>query len=171
MAFFPQNAKVYIGAAGVASSAAKDFTAGVSNFEQGGAESESEPIKVFGGGNIQRKSSKNKVTVSFDFIIREEDATLFDQLIAGSTLDGSGAVDYGDVANDKVIYVETIGDNGTTTMARGYNNVNAESITVNMSADDGYMQGTVEFGLPPTDSEGESNVKVRAAAASTITWS
>jgi hypothetical protein len=171
MAFFPRSAKVFIGAASAVSSVCKEFTAGVSNFEQGGAEQESESIKVFGGGNIQRKSSKNKVTVSFDFIIRNEDATLFDQLIAGSTLDGSSNVSYSANSTDKVIYVETTGDDGTTIMTRAYNNVNPESITVSMDADDGYMQGTVEFGLPPTTSTGATNVKIHKAAASTITWS
>lgn len=170
MAYFPQSATVSIGAADAAVGSCTNLSAYVTNFNQSGGDIETEAIKVFGGGNIQKEGEKNEVEISFDFVARDSGPTFWDQLIAGSTLDGSSAVDYADDPTDKVIYLEVLGDDGSTYMTRAYNNVKPTQIETSMEADGGYMQGTITFKLAPTQADGTGNVQVVAAESSTVSW-
>lgn len=171
MAYFPQQATVYIGAADAASSTATDISAGITNFNQSGGEIDTETIKVFGGGNIHKEGEKGEIEVSFDIVMRETNALIFDQLVAGSSLDGSTAVSYADDPTNKVIYVEFAGDDGSTYMTRAYNNVIPSTLEASMEADNGYLQGSITFKVAPTEPDSTSNVKIEKGQASGISWS
>lgn len=172
MAFFPSGATIIIGAADAASSDAANFTATtyIKSFSQSGGEIDTEVTKVFGGANIHGESEKGEIEVSFDFVAKESGVLYFDQLIAGSTLDGSTAVSYASDPVDRVIYIQTLGKDGSTYMTRAYNNVKPTSIEIGMEADGGMVEGTITFKVAPTDEAAATNVKVVQAAASTITW-
>ena len=170
-AMFPSEATVTIAAAGAASSAASatSFTAYVTNFTHGGGESETESIPVFGGGNIEKEMPREQIEVSFEAIIQygSSSSLLFDQLLMGSTLDGSTSVDSSQEAVGKAIYVQLT--DGTNYYTRAYNNAKAVSFEPEMSADE-YMKGTITFKLTPTTSSGSANMKVVAAVATSVSW-
>lgn len=172
MAFFPSGAAIIIGAADALSTTAGNFTATtyIKSFSQSGGEIDSELTKVFGGASIQGESEKGLVEVSMDFVAKEAMAIVFDQMIAGSSLDGSTAVSYADDPTDKVIYIQALGKDGSTYMTRAYNNVKPTSIEVSMDADGGMVEGTMTFKVAATDEAAATNVQVVKAAASTITW-
>lgn len=170
MAYFPQQATVIIGAADALSSTGTDVSGSVTNFNQSGGEVDTETIKVFGGGNIHREGEKSEIEVSFDIVMREENATIFDQMLSGSVLDGSSDVSYDADPTNKVIYVEFAGDDGTTYMTRAYNNVIPSSLEVSMEADNGYLQGSITFKVAPTTPDGSTNVKISKGQASGISW-
>lgn len=169
-ALFPSQAKVFIGTAGSSSGACTEFTTYITNFSQSGGEFNTEAVPVFGGGNVEQVNPRSQIEVSFDFIMDYTQSLLFDQLLMGSTLDGSTATESKNDPVAKVIYVQL--QSGSSFHTRAFNNAKATTFEPEMSADE-YLKGTVTFKLNPTtsDSTPKSNMKVAQAAASTITWS
>jgi hypothetical protein len=167
---FPSEAKVWICAAGAAPSAGTEFTTYITAFKQSGGEFNTEAIPVFGGGNVEQVKPRSQIEVQLDFIMDYTQATLFDQLLMGSVLDGSSAVESKNDPVGKAVYLQTL--TGTTYVTRAFNNAKATTFEPEMSADE-YMKGTVTFKLPPTtnDTTPKSNMKVAKIAASAITWS
>lgn len=168
-AYFPSEAVVTIGAADAVSSAGTAFTSYITNFTQSGGTRDIESIPVFGGGNVDKENPREQVEVQFECIIQGATPLLFDQLIAGSSLDGTTAVSYADDPVKRTIYVEVVDAETPATMTRAYNNAEAVTWEPEMSADE-YMKGTITFKLSPTDAAGSTNVKIVKAAASTVTW-
>lgn len=164
-ALFPKEATIYIVAAdtdGSSLSSSDAVTGEISNFKQSGGVREVESIPVHGGGNIDKENPVSQIEVSFDVIPQYgSDVTRWDEYLYGSTLQSSGEGD------DKAIYIEW--SDGTNYYTRAYNNVKAVSFEPESSADE-YFKGSMTFKLSPTTSNGTANLKIAAAAASTISW-
>jgi hypothetical protein len=122
-AYFSGTAIITIGAASAASSTGVTFTTYITNWSQSGGDTETETINIFGGANIQKRSPRNEIECSFDFVMRSAGTLYFEQLMMGSTLDGSTAVDSTMDADEKVVYVELLDEAGSVTKTYAYTNV------------------------------------------------
>jgi len=168
-AFYSGGAVVTIGAADVASSAGTAFTTHISNWDQSGGGTETESVKLFGGANINRRMPRDDIEVSFDFVMRGDGALLFEQLLMGSVIDGSTAVDSSMDPVEKVVYVELTEDDAGGFKSYGYNNSTCVDYTAELDAE-GLASGSVTLKLAPTDPAAAANMKIVKAAASTISW-
>lgn len=169
MAFFPGGATIYIGAADSASSDADEIQGYITDFSQSGGTRSTESIPVMGGGNVTKENPREQVEVSFEAILREDNTLLFDNLVTGAGVTSTALVDYSNDPSALAIWIEILGDDGTTYHTRGYNNVEVVNFEPTMAAD-GHLQGTLSLQLSPTDEDAVTNIKVANAAASGITW-
>ena len=170
-AYFSGSAVVTIGAAGADATATANvaFTTYITNFSMSGGDTDTETINIFGGANIHKRNPRNEVEVSFDYVMRSSGALLFEQLMAGSVLDGSTAVSFANDADEKVVYVELTDEAGTTTKTYAFNNALCSTNEPELAADE-HAQGSVTMKLAPTDSSAATNVQIVKAAASTLSW-
>lgn len=168
-AYFSGNAIITIGAASAVSSAGTPFTTYITNWSQSGGDTETETINIFGNANIQKRSPRNEIEVSFDFVMRSGGALLFEQLMMGSTLDGSTAVDSSMAADEKVVYVELQDEEGSTYKTYAYNNVLCTTYEAEMSAED-HAQGSVTLKTAATTAAAAANMKIVKGAASTVSF-
>jgi hypothetical protein len=167
-AMFPDQATVWIGAAGASTAACVAVTAEVTNFTESGGEEDKESVAVFGGGFIDKTKPRTQIEVSFDVVIRYSSTPStvlkWDQMkwgaIAGSTVTASS----NPTAN--VIFVQFT--DGTNFYTRAYNNAYAVTFEPETAADD-MAKGTISFKLSPNTPTAVSNIKITNLHASTIT--
>lgn len=161
---FAADATVLIGVAGAFSSACTAITANVTNFKTSGGTQEVDSIKVFGGGNIDKILQRDQYELSLDLVpTYGTNSTIFDSYIYGSGLVSSAT------GGLKVVYVQFT--DGTNFHTRAYNNCTGMEFAPDVSAGEEF-KGTLRFKLSPTtsDNPAKSNVKIVAAAASTLSW-
>lgn len=165
---FPDEASIYIVAAGINGSALKSsnsVTGEVSNFSESGGEKDVETIYVFGGGSIDKENPRSQVEISFDvemqYIPPYGANTKWDEYKFGTGL--TSATD----GTAKAIFIQWT--DGTTFYTRAYNNAKGVSWSPSSSAD-GNLKGTLTFKLSPTTASAAANLKVAAVAATTSTF-
>lgn len=168
-AFFPRDAKIYIGAASAASSSCTQIQAYVTSYKEGGFEADIKTIYLFGNASIDQEPPRTQGEITFDVIVQSDKPLLFDQMIMGSSTDGTTAVDSSMKGVAKVIYVELLDSAGTVYATRAYNNARGINFDPEVSVDE-FAKGTINFKVSPTTSGGTKNLKVVMAAASTVTW-
>lgn len=166
----PEQALVYIGDVDVAPSAIASHSATfsatsyITNFSESGGEEDVESNAVFGGGFIDKDKPRTQIEVSFDVILQYgANSTKFDEFKWGSGLTSATG------SPAKSIAIQFT--DSTNYYTRVYNNCKA--VTFEPSSDaENYLEGTITFKLSPTTSAGVANLKVAAAALSTLgTWS
>jgi hypothetical protein len=165
---FPDEATIYIVNADVDGSSlasSDEVTGEVSNFSESGGEKDIETIPVFGGGNLDKESSRSQIEVSFDVELQYSppngNVSKWDEFKYGSGLTSATE------GVSKAIYVQW--SDGTNYYTRAYNN--AKAVTWNPeSGADGNLRGTITFKLSPTTSAAAANLQVVETAASTISW-
>ena len=166
------QAQVWVGAINIApsalmssaNSASFDATGYITNFTESGGESDVESTPVFGGGNIDKNMPTSQIEVSFDIILQHgTNVTKFDEFKWGDAVSSeylsSGA------SPSKQIIVEW--KDGSNYYTRAYNNCKAVTFEPDGAADD-FVKGTITFKLSPTTSSGKANMRIKAAAASTL---
>jgi len=170
-AFFSGDAVVSIGAASAAASACTTFTTYITNFKVSGGEADTEVINVFGNANIFKRSPRGEYEASFDFIMRGDSGTLFEQLVGSSSLDSSlaTAVDMSTLPQETVVYVQLLNEDGDTYKSYGFNNALCTYYEGELGADE-HATGSVTFKIPAKTETGTSNVKAILGQASGLTW-
>jgi hypothetical protein len=159
---------VRIGAADANWSSCTTFSTYFENFNQSGGGKNIESVPVFGNAFVDKEEPREQVEVSFDAIFQYSAGVLLDQLVMGSSLDGSTAVESNQDPSSKVIYLYWT--DGTNEYCRAYNNVQATNLLDVEQAADDFLRGTVNFKLSATDASGSSNIQVDDAHPSTLSW-
>ena len=157
--------------AAAASTACREFTTYLSNFDCTAPSTDIESIPLFGGAYVQKENPREPIEMSFDFVMTYAEGLLFAQLLMSSTVDGStGPAESKNEGTDKVIYVQAL--TGSTYYTHAMNNARCVSMDKSLSAD-GYMTGKVTFKATPAtaDATPKSNYKEDDVAAGSITWS
>lgn len=146
---FPEDAKVYIQRKG---STAVEYTTRVSNFSEGGATKDVEKVDFFGGASLTVKKPQEILEVGFETAIRDTDwAYIFSgtQTTAGSAIKVTNDGDQTDY-KIKVEWREPLGSSFYKIIY-----YNAVGVTLEKEwAADGYLKGTLNFKLSPTDVNG-----------------
>ncbi len=165
---FPDEARIWIGAADIHPStiatSTTNVTGEISNYSESGGEKNVTSIPVFGGGNLDKEEQRTQYEVSFDIEMQYgANSTRWDEYKHGTTLKGDAE------GTAKSIFIEWT--DGTYFYSKAYNN--AKGVTWNpTSAADGNLKGTFTFKLSPTTTAAVANLQTSTVAASNLPdWS
>jgi hypothetical protein len=136
----------------VGSTLTNDYQAEVTAFDVSGGETDSESIRVFGGGFIDRKKPRSQIEISMDVILRYgADVNQWD------TLNDAGAT-------PRMIAIQAT--DGTNYYWNAWNNVKTINFDKEFASEDEW-KGTITFKLSPADADGNPNTAVGKANIAT----
>jgi hypothetical protein len=175
-AIMPEQATVWVGELNIApsalasstNSASFDATGYITNYSESGGEEDIESNPVFGGGNINKTKPRSQIEVSFDIIMQYgTNVSKFDSYKWGEAVSEEFSSAGTSLSKQIVIHWT----DGTNNYTRAYNNCSAVTFEPESAADD-FLKGTITFKLAPTTSAGKANLRIKAAAPSTMAaWS